>query len=131
VLGAAAADHDWAEVTHACLLGPDGGPRRLDLGTGADDLPVPISERVLGEGVNRTLDEASELVRGQLFGECTMKCIRGAYAPGRTVARAFSDLLADLLSPYDLLLTDAADPHIKQASAPVLRQALERADEHA
>ena len=63
------------------------------------------------------IEDLEQLLRGQLFASECIKLVRDAYRPGRTVADAFSSMLAALLAPFDFLLTDAADPHLKLASA--------------
>jgi bacillithiol biosynthesis cysteine-adding enzyme BshC len=130
VFWTASEDHDWAEVNHAYLFGGGHELRRVELRS-PDPTPLPMSHRQLGSELNRFLDEAAEAIGDGVFAGDVMKWIRGACRPERTVAEAFSGMLAELLAPFDVLLTDAADPHLKQASAPVLRRALEEAGPHA
>lgn len=129
VFWTASEDHDWAEVNHAFLFEDDHALRRLELRS-TDPTPLPMSHRELGSGINQFVDQVGEAVRAQPFADDVLEWIRGAYRPERSVADAFSRMLAELLAPFDVLLTDAADPHLKQASAPVLRRALEEAGAH-
>jgi bacillithiol biosynthesis cysteine-adding enzyme BshC len=118
----ASEDHDWAEVDHAFLS--DGrSVRRVQLPS-VPLPPLPMSERVLGEGLDRVLDEVVQVIGSGAFAPDVLKWIRDAYAPGRTVAAAFGELLARLLEPFDVCLADAADPAVKAASLPVLERAL-------
>lgn len=128
VFWTASEDHDWEEANHAHLLSAAAELRTVRLPTD-DPRPLPMSERVLGEGVRTVLDELALTVAQQPFGDHYLKLCRDAYRPDNTVAGGFRELLAGLLGPYDVLLTDAADPHLKAASAGVLQGALERAEE--
>lgn len=118
-------DHDWDEVNHAFLLDGD-GIRRIDLPT-ADRRPVSMSRRTLTAAIDVTLDDAADVLAGHRYAARYIELARGAYRPGVTVAAAFEAMLAELLKPYDLLITDAADPAIKSASAGVITGALEHA----
>ncbi|HEV2131836.1 MAG TPA: bacillithiol biosynthesis cysteine-adding enzyme BshC, partial [Longimicrobiaceae bacterium] len=46
------------------------------------------------------------------------------YQPDATVARAFRTTIEALFAPFDLLVTDAADPALKERSVPVLTRAI-------
>lgn len=46
------------------------------------------------------------------------------------MAEAFEAVLTRVLAPFDVLITDAADPALKAASRPVLLRALEEAERH-
>lgn len=123
VFWTASEDHDWEEANHAFLLGPDGEPHRLAL-PDADPRPLPMSERTLTAAARPVLDGVAQSLAGTLDGDRVLQWILAAYRPGATVAAGFSELLARMLAPYDVLLTDAADPALKRASVPVLRGAL-------
>jgi bacillithiol biosynthesis cysteine-adding enzyme BshC len=126
----ASEDHDWAEVNHALVLGPEARLHRLQLHAADAHRALPMSERTLDAGVRTVLGELAHLIGREQYGDDLLTLVRGAYRPGQTVAAAFGDLLAELLAPADLLLTDAADPHLKQASVPVLQRALLETERH-
>ncbi len=52
-----------------------------------------------------------------------------AYKPGRTFAQAFADFYAKVFAAQGLLIVDAAGREFHRLGAPVLRAAIERADE--
>ncbi len=127
VFWTASEDHDWAEVNHAFLLDGDDEVRRLELPSDGDRA-LPMSQMEVGAEVKQVLEKLSQILYTQPFADEYTRLVRDAYRPGRSVAGAFSAMLAGLLAPFDVLLTDAADPNLKRASAPVLRHALEHAD---
>lgn len=124
----ASEDHDWDEINHAFLPAGE-GIRRIDL-PAADRRPAPMSARTLPDDVDATVDEAAHVLAGQPFTDQYIMLIREAYRSGATVAAAFETVIAKLLAPFDILITDAADPVLKAASAGVLAEALARADHH-
>lgn len=129
VFWVASEDHDWDEVNHACFAVGTDQVHRVQL-DGAAEPPLPMADRRLGDGVRNVLDEASQLIGSFSFAEGVLTSVRDAYRPENTVAGGFARLLHQLLSPFDVCLTDAADPALKQASAPLLRQALGEASRH-
>ena len=128
VFWAASEDHDFAEVNHAFATAPDGSLVRAAVRATAP-VPVPMSEMRLGADVEGALD-AFAAALGLHGGDRGMQILRGAYRPGVTVAEAFRDAIAGLFADFDLLVTDAADPALKAASANVLLAELEHAAEH-
>jgi bacillithiol synthase len=128
VFWTASDDHDWAEVNHA-FLGTRSGIRQVELPSG-DPRALPMSQRRLEAEVENTLADARQVLTVDGDTQPHITSILGHYRPGRTVAEAFTDSMASLLSGFDILLTDAADPVVKRAAVPVLRQALEEAPRH-
>lgn len=128
VFWVASEDHDWDEVNHAFVLHDD-DVRRIDLPFG-ERLPLAMSERTLEGDLDSTLNALTEAVSGQPFAEQYLALVRGAYRAGVTMGAAFEMVLAELLAPFDVLLANAADPVLKDASAEVLSDALLRAPEH-
>ncbi len=59
----------------------------------------------------------------------TTDALVAAYKPGRTFAQAFGDFYAALFAAQGLLIVDAAGREFHRLGAPVLRAAIERADE--
>ena len=58
-----------------------------------------------------------------------MDALSAAYRPGRTFAQAFRDFYGKAFAAQGLLILDASERPIHRIGAPVLRAALERADE--
>jgi bacillithiol biosynthesis cysteine-adding enzyme BshC len=129
VFWAASEDHDFAEVNHAWAVDADGELQRLGVAA-TNRRPVPMSEMKLGEDVESAFDEFAHAVGTHEDARGLLARIRAAYAPGRTVADAFRDTIEVLFSGFDLLLTDAADPALKTASAEVLLAEAANAAEH-
>jgi bacillithiol synthase len=122
VFWVASEDHDWAEVDHADL-GTRRGVRRVRLPSG-DRRALPMSERRLEADLESVWAEVTQVLSWQGVVPVHVMQILDAYRSGRTVAEAFGDAIASLLSGFDLLLTDAAAPAVKAASVEVLERSL-------
>jgi bacillithiol biosynthesis cysteine-adding enzyme BshC len=129
VFWAASEDHDFAEVNHAFAVSKAGELRRVSVAATAP-VAVPMSEMRLGADVEPALDQLADVVAGEGDAAPWLTLLRGAYRPGVTVAEAFREAIAGLFADFDLLVTDAADPALKAASAQVLVAELEHAAEH-
>ena len=129
VFWAASEDHDFAEVNHAWAV--DGDGELLRFGVAATERrPVPMSEMRLGADVESTFDDFVHAVGAHEDADDLLARIRAAYRPGQTVADAFRDTIVELFAGFDLLVTDAADPALKEASAAVLLAEAAGAAEH-
>ena len=126
VFWSASEDHDWEEVNHAWIADSRGRLRRLELAA-EDARPIPMSERKIGTGIDCALDEVSQVLDSQEFTGPYLALLRDAYRPSRSMAKGFRAAAESIFSGFDLLTTDAADPALKLASAPVLEQALDTA----
>ncbi len=124
----ASEDHDFAEVNHATF------PARRELrklvyspATGASDAPhaKPVGGMVMDESISPLIDQAWELLG---FSDA-MEALAAAYKPGRTFAQAFAEFYAKAFAAQGLLVVDASGRAFHRMGAPVLRAALERADE--
>ncbi|MBD0320241.1 MAG: bacillithiol biosynthesis cysteine-adding enzyme BshC, partial [Gemmatimonadetes bacterium] len=129
VFWAASEDHDFAEVNHAWAVDGDGELRRFGV-PATERRPVPMSEMKLGEEVESAFDDFAHTVGPPEDASGILTRVRAAYAPGRTVAEAFTDTISELFAGFDLLVTDAADPALKRASAEVLLAEPANAAEH-
>ena len=129
VFWCASEDHDFAEANHAYLVGRDG---RLECVAVAatDPRPLPMSEMLLGEDVGSTLATARKILGDERISADIINQIVDAYRPGVTVAAAFRTGIERLFAEFPLLVTDAADPHLKAASLPVLQADVDRAERH-
>ncbi len=116
-------DHDFAEINHVVF------PARRELRTltwaGAEDTARPVGGIVPDESINALVDEAREL----LGASDAMEALAEAYRPGRTLAQAFAEFYSRAFAAQGLLVLDASGREAHRMGAPVLRAALERADE--
>jgi len=119
----ASEDHDFAEVDHVTF------PAGRELATltydKAPESAIPAGRIIFDESVTPLVERAAEL----LGPSETTNALVAAYRPGRTFAQAFGDLYATLFAAQGLLIVDAAGRDFHRLGAPVLRAAIERADE--
>ncbi len=119
----ASEDHDFAEINHVTF------PARRELRklvySTTPDTPRPVGAVVLDDSIAPLIDQAWEL----LGSSDAMDVLAEAYRPGRTFAQAFADIYARAFAAQGLLILDAASRDIHRMGAPVLRAAIERADE--
>ncbi|HLL83114.1 MAG TPA: bacillithiol biosynthesis BshC, partial [Longimicrobium sp.] len=129
VFWAASEDHDFAEVNHAWAVDGAGELRRFGV-QATDRRAVPMSEMRLGADVESAFDGFAQAIGGAGDASVILTRIRAAYQPGRTIAEAFRDTIAELFSGFDLLVTDAADPALKTAATEILLAEATHAAEH-
>jgi bacillithiol biosynthesis cysteine-adding enzyme BshC len=119
----ASEDHDFAEVQSVTF------PARRELRTlkyeTAPAAAVPVGGLVLDESVSALLDQAGELIG---YSDA-LEALNEAYKPGRTFAQAFADFYRRVFARQGLLVFDAAGRAVHALGAPVLRAAMEQADE--
>lgn len=116
-------DHDFAEINHVTF--PSRRELRTLTYTKAPENPVPVGGVVLDESIEPLIDEAWEL----LGASDAMDALAAAYKPGRTFGQAFGEFYAKAFAAQGLLVLDAAEGDVHRLGAPVLRAAIERADE--
>ncbi|MES1242801.1 MAG: bacillithiol biosynthesis cysteine-adding enzyme BshC [Acidobacteriota bacterium] len=116
-------DHDWAEVSSATVLTPEGA-RAFDLGPDPEPL-APVGMRTLGPAVDDVLRQIAEAVPGERYAEW-VRTLGSWYRPDARFGEAFSRLMARLLGPRCPLLLDAMLPALKEAQRPWLRRLVER-----
>ena len=80
---------------------------------------------VLDDSITPLVDQAWEL----LGASDAMEALAAAYQPGRTFAQAFAEFYARVFAAQGLLVLDAGGRAFHRMGAPVLRAAMERADE--
>lgn len=121
----AAEDHDFAEINHVVF--PAGKELRRLSYLGQEDAGSgrPVGGIVLDESILPLIEQAGEI----LGASPTTEALACAYQPGRTLAQAFADFYRTLFAKYGLLLLDASGRAFHRMGVPVLRAALERADE--
>ncbi len=119
----ASEDHDLAEIDH--LVFPD----RRALATlrydAAPEHPVPVGRLVLTPAIEPLVEQAQNLLGWSEVSEH----LAAAYRPGVTLAEAFRSFHSRVFEPFGLLILDPAGREAHRQGAPVLRAAIERADE--
>ncbi len=119
----ASEDHDFAEVNHVTL------PSRRDLVklrySPAAEHAVPVGGLVFDESIVPLIDQAWELIG---YSDA-MEWLAAAYQPGQTMAGAFAEFYRKVFAEYGMLVLDAAGRDAHRLGSPVLRAAIERADE--
>ncbi len=116
-------DHDFAEINH--IVFPARRELRKLVYANAPAAPRPVGGVVLDDSIVPLLDQAWEL----LGASDAMEALAAAYKPGRTFAQAFAEFYSRAFAAQGLLVLDAGSREFHQIGAPVLRAALERADE--
>jgi bacillithiol biosynthesis cysteine-adding enzyme BshC len=129
VFWCASEDHDFAEANHAHGVDGAGKLRRVSVAA-TDRRPLTMSEMRLGGDVESVADRWRELVAAQGSNAVDLRACLDPYAPGETVAGAFRGMIEKLFAGFDLLVTDAADPALKQASIHILQQDVTDAATH-
>lgn len=116
-------DHDWAEVSSATVLTPEGA-RTFDLGPDPEPL-TPVGMRTLGPQIDDVLRQLAESVPGERYAEW-VRTLGRWYRPDARFGEAFARLMARLLGPRCPLLLDSMLPALKEAQRPWLRLLVER-----
>jgi bacillithiol biosynthesis cysteine-adding enzyme BshC len=119
----ASEDHDFAEVDHVTF--PAGRELAQLAYEKAPESALPAGRIVFDNSVTPLVERAAELLGPS---EATDALV-AACKPGRTFAQAFGDLYSALFAAQGLLIVDAAGRDFHRLGAPVLRSAIERADE--
>jgi len=116
-------DHDFAEINHVTF------PLRRELCTltyaAAPEAARPVGGMVLDDSITPLVEQAAEL----LGDSEAMEALAAAYKPGRTLAQAFAEFYIRVFAAQGLLTLDASGREFHRTGAPVLRAAIERADE--
>jgi bacillithiol biosynthesis cysteine-adding enzyme BshC len=134
----ASEDHDLAEVDQVSLLSKtEVETLKLGLGEGSQlrehsGKAVPVGGLILGDrcdeghhSLEAALDRASELMGWAPICDLLREC----YTNGATMAGAFGRLLSKVFEKFGLVVMDAAPRGVHTLGAPVLRAAIERAEE--
>jgi len=126
----ASEDHDLPEVDQLALLSKS-AVEKLTLGLHASP-PQPVGQlRVDGgseagrQRLDAALDQAAELLTYAPITDLLREC----YAPDATLAGAFGRLLTKIFAAHGLIVMDAASRDFHALGTPVLRAAIERAEE--
>jgi bacillithiol biosynthesis cysteine-adding enzyme BshC len=114
-------DHDFAEVNHTYVFGPDHRPVKLSVdGKNGTERPVGTIEVDAPP-----LDLLRETLAAFPFGAEVAGMVAESYKAGATFGAAFQALLQRLLPGRGLLFIDPLDHGVRKMAAPLLRQALQ------
>jgi bacillithiol biosynthesis cysteine-adding enzyme BshC len=116
-------DHDFAEINHV-VFPARRELRRLEYAA-APEAARPVGGLVLDDSIKPLVDQAYEL----LGASEAMEALTRAYQPGRTFAQAFAEFYSRAFAAQGLLVLDAGSRAFHRIGSPVLRAAMERADE--
>jgi bacillithiol biosynthesis cysteine-adding enzyme BshC len=119
----ASEDHDFAEINQVTF--PAGRELASLSYASAPQAALPAGRIVLDGSITALAERAAEILGPS---EATDALI-AAYQPGRTFAEAFAAFYAKVFAAQGLLIVDASSREFHRLGAPVLRAALERADE--
>src|SRR5690606_3830567 len=112
------------------VLDPGNELHTITVESDADVAAASMQHRRLGPGVEEAVEHLARLMPRTEFSEAVLERIRAAYAPDRTVAAAFRELIAELLAPFDLLVVEAGHAAIKELGRGVLEAELENWHRH-
>ncbi len=119
-------DHDFAEVNHAWVFGPDYQPVKLLIEAPAGNGAHPVGSITLR---NFPLDQLRSALADLPFADDAMAMVERACAPGATLGSAFAAMMKELLASYGLLFIDPMQPALRRIAAPLMTQAVERMPE--
>jgi bacillithiol synthase len=119
----ASEDHDFAEINQVTF--PAGRELATLAYASTPEAALPAGRIVFDESITVLAERVSEILGPS---EAT-DALLAAYQPGRTFAQAFAEFYAKVFAAQGLLTVDASSREFHHLGAPVLRAAIERADE--
>ena len=122
-------DHDWEESNHTWVVNTANELFLSTLGERSGDVHPALHRIPLDGGVTALRDAFIEALPPSDFSPPFAGLLRDAVADGATLPSSFHRIMGELLGPLGLYFTDAADPVVKEASAPVLERELTHSEE--
>lgn len=123
-------DHDFAEASRASWITADGTLRTVTLPPRPPDAPLtPMYQEPLGPMMDQVFATLEADLQPFEYREWTLEWLRRHYHASATVAHSFAGALGELLAPAGVICLDSTHPAVKQAAAPYLLRALQRAPE--
>ena len=116
-------DHDFEEINNVTF--PARKELRKIVYSAGLSVPRPVGDIVLDDSITPLIDQAWEL----LGYSDAMETLAAAYKPGHTFAQAFGEFYSKLFAAQGLLVLNAGSREIHRLGAPVLRAAIQQADE--
>lgn len=121
-------DHDFAEARTTHWLDAGGELASAALADRPEDAPLtPMSRLPFGAEVTALLERLASSLPASPFRDETMAWLGRHYHPGATIGAAFAGAMAEFLGRFGILTFDPTHLAAKQAMAPLLLRALERA----
>jgi len=121
----ASEDHDFAEVNHAQVIDREGQLQRITYEGCSTEEARPVGSIRIGPEIATNLEELAQALPESEFVPGLLEDLRTAYAPGRTFAEAFGQMLLRLLGSYGLVLIDPLDDRLKQIAGEIYLASLE------
>ena len=119
-------DHDYAEVDHATMPGPEEALHTIRLGQrDREGIGAPVGALRLGPSVAGALEKTATF----LGNSPELELLRRCYRPEATFAGAFAQWLAATFREQGLIVFDAAGRAAHALGRPVLRRALTEGEE--
>ena len=125
VFWAATDDSDFAEASYT-IVPTASGAERIEMHIDAPQ-GTSLSAVKLGD-VSAQIEQLANST-GSAANPDALAAIRKSYVPDATVGGAYVKLLRELLAPLGVAVLDAAHPSVRRLGYPLMRQALERANE--
>ncbi|MGH7586383.1 MAG: bacillithiol biosynthesis cysteine-adding enzyme BshC [Gemmatimonadales bacterium] len=123
-------DHDFAEAAAAAWLDETGSLVRHALRARLAGAPsTPMWRELLGPDVLVAMDLLQRTLRDGPARDAVLEWCARHWRPEATVAGGFGAAMAELLAPFGIACFDSTHRVAKQAMAPLLLQAAERATE--
>ncbi|HUA93079.1 MAG TPA: bacillithiol biosynthesis cysteine-adding enzyme BshC [Terracidiphilus sp.] len=119
----ASEDHDFAEVNNVTF--PTGRQLRKLVYESAPDAARPAGGITFDESITPLVEQTRDL----LGADDAIAALFDGYQPGRTFAEAFALFYSRAFAAQGLLVVDASGREFHRLGSPVLRAAIERADE--
>jgi bacillithiol synthase len=116
-------DHDFAEINHVSF--PSRKELRKLVYSKTPAAPIPVGNVVIDETIEPLIEQTWEL----LGASDAMNALVAAYKPGRTFGQAFAEFYSNAFADQGLLILDASSAEIHRLGSPILKAAIERADE--
>src|SRR5580658_1736284 len=119
-------DHDFAEVDHAWVFGPDHQPVKIRMAGPEQNGSHPVGGIPLRDV---PIAELRSALAGLPFADEAVAIVERAYQPGETMGSAFARMIGELFAPWGLLLIDPMQRAVREMAAPLMREVVERMPE--
>jgi bacillithiol biosynthesis cysteine-adding enzyme BshC len=119
-------DHDFAEVDHAWVFGPDHQPVKIRMAGPEQNGSHPVGGIPLRDV---PITELRSALAGLPFADEAVAMVERAYQPGETMGSAFARMIGELFAPWGLLLIDPMHRAVREMAAPLMREVVERMPE--
>lgn len=120
-------DHDFHEANHAVVLSVENELLDLTVRVREPDAPLlPLAREPVGTGIDALLGDLAQATPDTEFKAGVLDWLAGCYPADRSLADAFTALMADLLGEYGVVVFRAHAPSVKPVAAPLIVEALRR-----